>query len=256
MEAYRSVLRPEPLTLGKAVPASIGLHVAIVAVLVGFQSMRPDHGPMIDPDDVMTVTVADMPPAKAAITQKAMKAAAPPKGAPDTPTPQPPPTASDMVQQTPDAPPAPKGMDKSTRDELMRQMKKQALLDSLADAPEGAFDNAAASPDGVEGGGGSSTGPFDAELSAYAAALKRALLANFNPIQTDTSLRTVYVIRIDASGTITDYDLKSGSGNASFDAAALRAIVKTRKVPVPPESHREAILKSGMELEFVPQEGM
>jgi len=255
VQAYRSVLRPDPLVLGRSVPASIGLHVALVALAVGFQSLEPDHGPMIDPDDVMTVTIADMPPAKSAVTQKAMKAPTPPQGA-DTPTPPPPPTASDMVQHTPDAPPAPKGMDAATREELLRQMKKQALLDSLSDAPEGAFDNAAANPDGVEGGGGSSTGAFDPELSAYAAALKRALLANFNPIQSDAALRTVFIIRIDSAGTITDYEMTGKSGNPSFDAAALRAIVKTRKVPVPPDSHKDAILKSGMELEFTPQAGL
>ena len=105
--------------------------------------------------------------------------------------------------------------------------------------------------DGLEGATGQSLNQLgDPELAAYIERLRQALQANFSPIQTDPL--TVWVdVKIDASGNIEDWSkIDPGSGNASFDMAAIRAVMKTRKVPAPPEKYREQAAKAGLRVRF------
>lgn len=217
----------------KGLIGSVFLHAVLVLVLLIAQSCAPKHGPLIDPDAVMEVSLA--PPLQTSrMVQKETRAPEPKKGV-EEPVPQPKEevikTDSEMV--APEAQPE-QGDERSTEDAL-REMKRKALLDALRDAPEGAQDRQATSEDGVEGSTGSNRGVGDPRLAAYYERVKKAVLPNFRPIQDDPALAVKVLVTVDREGTILGYKVGDSSGDVSFDQAAVRAVKATDKVPAPPE---------------------
>ena len=53
------------------------------------------------------------------------------------------------------------------------------------------------------------------------------------------------------NGRVTDYSIKTSSKNASFDAAAERAVQAVPSVPLPPEKYKDA-LNQGFDVRFEP----
>lgn len=241
----KTALRPKPVKLGRAVPASLALHAGVLALLVAGQAVAFDPDTLIDPDEVMIVTAVALPKQTTELAQKEMRTARPPPEPRPEATPDP---AREPVEPKPDqeevkpVEPEPVKDNSQARDDLLNQLRKQAALDALADAPEGARDQARTSPDGIEGATGSSSiGVGDPEYAAYVQSLRQTFASYFAPIQTE-ALKTLIEIKIDESGKITDWETVEKSGNASFDAAALRAVIKAQRVPPPPEKLREAAL--------------
>ena len=255
--AVRTSLRPGPVQMGRALPASIGLHVAVLAVLImgeafGFSSSAP----LINPDDVMQVTAVALPKQTTELAQKEMRApTAPPQAKPEVKLDP----VKEVVEPKPDVKPDPvKPVERTVdhtnaRADLLKELRKQEALKSVAsDAPEGARDQALTSPDGVEGAIGTSRSSVgDPEYAAYVESIRQALVKHFSPIQTE-ALKAMVEIKIDESGKIKDYDVVQKSGNASFDSAALRAVLKAGRVPAPPDKYKDDAL-NGLVIAFSTQ---
>jgi len=270
--AGRTALRPEPLELGAAIPASVTLHALVLALIVGWDLVSGPTAPLINPDDVMEVTMVALPKQTTELQQKETRVERPP----DPPKEQEPEPVADADLDPPEeeveAPPetvdmpdpeaspevtqkeVAKKVDHSARRKaLLARMKKQALLDAMReeDIPVGDEERLRTDKEGVEGATGQHMNQLgDPELAAYIEKLRQVLQANFSPIQTDPLSVWVDVV-IDASGNIKDWSkIEPGSGNASFDAAAVRAVMKTRKVPAPPEKYREQAARAGLRVRF------
>lgn len=113
-------------------------------------------------------------------------------------------------------------------------------------ATVGPRDQSAASPDGVEGAepAAGATGVGDPELGRYVESLRQAVLPNWAPlpstIQNRPDLQVVVQVSVSASGVLSDTQIVKGSGDASFDRTATLALVKTGRVPPPPEKWRSS----------------
>jgi len=245
-QAVRNSLRPGPVRLGRALPASVGLHVGVlVLLLMGEVLGLSSSAPLIDPNDVMQVTAVALPKQTTELAQKEMRApTAPPEVKPEV-TPDP---VKETVEPKPEAKPEPKPVaptvdHSSARADLLKDLrKKEALKQVASDAPVGARDQALTSPDGVDGAIGTSRSNLgDPELAAYIESIRQAVVKHFSPIQTE-QLKAMVEVKIDASGKIKDYEVVQKSGNASFDSAALRAVLKAGKVPAPPDKFKDDAL--------------
>ena len=233
------------------VPVALLGHLVAGGVLVLVETCGGSRGPLINPDDVIVATAVGQLP-QAPRTQKAMRAPDPPKGRP-TPkaaAPPPPPTASDMVLKKEDAP-APKGKPeperdtRAERDRLIAQQKRDALLRDMT-AEVGTRDQSAASPDGVKGAEATpgATGAGDPELGRYVESLRQAVLPNWAPlpstIRDKPDLAVTVQVSVSASGVLSRPEIVKGSGDPSFDRTATLALIKTGKVPPPPEKWRDS----------------
>lgn len=233
---YKSALRPEPFRPGAALPASLGLHGGVLGAIFLGHFLQGDPEPLINPDQVMEVSLMAMPKQTTRMQQKATRTPDPVQGEP-TPSPEPPPTPTDaeLAIHTPDAPKN-EGDKTKERDALMDQMRReQARKDALAAL--GDVDRARTDPEGVEGAEGSASSLVgDPKLAAYVEKVRQAILVNFNPIQTE-KLVVIVNVTIDAEGRILEYKVHTTSGNASFDATALRSVMKTERLPTPPQEY-------------------
>lgn len=231
---YKSALRPEPFRPGVALPASLGLHGGVFGAILLSQLMRGAPEPLINPDEVMEVSLMAMPKQTTNMVQKATRTADPLEGSPDATEPLPP-SDAELALHTPDAPEN-QGDKSKARDELMEQIRRdQARKDALAAL--GDADRARTDPDGVEGAEGSATGLVsDPKLAAYVEKVRQAILKNFNPIQTE-KLVVIVNVTIDAEGRILEYAVRKTSGNPSCDALALRTVMKTETLPPPPPEY-------------------
>lgn len=233
------------------IPVALLGHALAGAVLVVVETCGGPEGPLINPDNVIVATAVGSLP-KARRTRKATRAPEPVQGAaPKAEAPPPPPTASDMVIKKDDAPPTkgdPEPTPKDRSDEraaLLAQQRRDALLRDMT-AELGTQDQSAASPDGVEGAEAvaGATGAGDPELARYVESLRQAVLPNWAPlpstIQNKPDLQVVVQVRVSDSGVLSDTKIVKGSGDASFDRTATLALVKTGRVPPPPEKWRSS----------------
>ncbi|MEC8425752.1 MAG: TonB family protein [Myxococcota bacterium] len=234
------------------IPVALLGHAVAGAVLVLMETCGGPSRTVIDPDDVIVATAVGALQ-HAPRTRKATRVPDPPKGAsqPKKKAPPPPPTASDMVLKKEDAPetegasvPDRREQD-AARERLIAQQKRDALLrDMTADA--GTRDQAAASPDGVRGETSTpgATGAGDPELARYVESLRQAVLPNWAPlpstIQSRPDLQVVVQVSVSSAGVLSDTRIVKGSGDASFDRTATLALVKTGRVPPPPEKWRSS----------------
>ena len=78
---------------------------------------------------------------------------------------------------------------------------------------------------------------FGKPMSAYERGIHDRVKYNWHPTQTqsEASLWAVVSFDIDDSGNISGPSLGRRSGNRSFDTSCLRAVVRTRSVPPPPQ---------------------
>ncbi len=234
-ETERSYLRPEPVPLGWALPGSVLGHVLVFGGLWAFSTRAPAAERLIDPDDVIEVAMVSLPSPKVPVPQKAMRRAPPPPKPRAAPVPAA--IADPSAEPVPaDAEPAPEEDRTAAKDELMRQMKREALLDSLRNAPEGPVDQAATTDAGEDGGEGSGQAAVgDAEQARYSEEVRRVFYRDFSPLQDEAGLETLAWVWVDATGRVLRHQVKTPSGDGSFDAAVERAIRLVKTVPAPPE---------------------
>lgn len=235
---HRTNLRPQPFQPGKALPLSLGGHGALFAVLWAFSGSSPEARPLIDPADVIEVSMVALPKPQSRVPQKEMARPAPAPQARVQPVPQAvaAPGLAPVEPLPPDAEPPDDSEDRQARrDALMRDMKRAALLDDMRSRPEGPADQTATST----AGDGSTQGTADravgdVERARYGEDVRRAFYQGFNPLQDDPGLSAVMWVWIDASGKVLRHELHRSSDNGSFDAAVERALREVRQVPPPP----------------------
>jgi TonB family protein len=214
------------------VVGSVAGHAVLVVTLLIAQSCAPKHAPLINPDEVMEVSLLSMPKQETRMVQKATRAPEEKQGVQEPEPVEVIKTDSDMraLEVTPD-----KGQEKPSRDDALREMKRAEMLAALEDAAEGSQDRLPTSEDGVEGSEGSSKGVGDPRLAAYYEKVKKAVLPNFRPLQEDPALKVKLHVTVDRKGTVLGFEVADSSGDVSFDQAAIRAVKATDTVPAPPE---------------------
>ena len=130
---------------------------------------------------------------------------------------------------------------KDTREELIRKAQREQLLKSLQNAPVGPTDREATSQEGTDKTlpGLPSAEPSDPILAQYISQARDKIIPNWAPLPTLVEAHPEYEVIIEvevlADGTLKNPTVVKKSGDASFDAAAIRAIYKTISLPPPPE---------------------
>ncbi|MFM0737867.1 cell envelope integrity protein TolA [Paraburkholderia xenovorans] len=102
----------------------------------------------------------------------------------------------------------------------------------LAQMMQGSAGGTSSSSDGLgksgtgSGSGGTATSP------GYADKVRRAVLPNVSWGGETSGLETVVSVRCSPTGTLLSASISRGSGNAAWDAAALRAVNRTEQMPL------------------------
>jgi TonB family protein len=226
--------------------ASVGLHAGALGIVLILQQCTRTT-PLFKPEDVMVVQAVALPKSvNDWLPDKPMHTPEPIEGeVADSPEVVPP-TASDMVLPDEDAPP-PKGEKsrEAERDQLLAQARKEALLRDLS-TPEGPRDQVQTDPNGVdprEAILGIGIGINDPVLAKWQAACRDKILPNWTPLPAVVAAHPDYavqlVVRVSATGEMTEPEVYKSSGDPSFDQTALRAIYKTATIVPPPAEYAE-----------------
>jgi TonB family protein len=131
--------------------------------------------------------------------------------------------------------------DQNSREELIRKTQREQLLKSLQSAPVGPKDREATSQEGTDKTlpGMPSATPSDPILAQYVSEARAKIIPNWAPLPTLIEAHPEYevIIQVEvlANGSLRNPVVIKKSGDASFDAAAIRAIYKTVSLPPPPE---------------------
>ncbi len=229
--------------------ASLGVHAGALGIVLILQQCTPNT-PLFKPEDVMIVQAVALPKAvNNWLPDKPMHTPDPPKGqvadSPDVV----PPTASDMVLHDEQAP-KPKGAEnEAERDQLLAQARKEALLRDMS-TPEGPEDQVLHDPNGVdprEAILGVGVGINDPALARWQAASRDKILPNWTPLPAVIAAHPEYavqlVVRVSATGAMTDPEIYKSSGDSAFDQTALRAIYKTATIVPPPAEYADQASK-------------
>lgn len=243
----RSALVPESQSLVLPFLAALIGHVGVIGFLslvMLLASFR--RGPILDPNEIMEVSMVVLPKTEARMPERATRAPVPSgEEVPNTPQPKPP-VESDLAVHQEDAPKTEGAPDQTDRrDDIMKEIRrKQLLADAAADI--GATDRDASDPDSTTdqavntGGAGAAADP---ELARWVQQVREKFMANFHPLPTIVSanpnIECTVAVRIDESGAVLARDLHKASGNPSYDAAAQRAADAVDQVPPPPEKYRD-----------------
>lgn len=256
----RSALEPDRQSLALPILLALVLHGCMAGAILGAATLQRDRRPIIEPSQVMEVSMVVLPKARTRMPEKASRApvTSGQKDAVTRPTEPPPVKTSDLTIARPDAPAETQGAPDRSADRaaLMREM----LIKELAeDTPEGQVDRQATDPNSTSdeaidaGGQGLATDP---ELARYAEKVKKLFMAEFRPLPTiaaaNPDIHVVVQVAFDLeSGRITAWEVSKPSGNASFDAAAERAVQAVGSIPTPPEKYRDQF-KGGLTIKFEP----
>ena len=131
--------------------------------------------------------------------------------------------------------------EQDSREELIRKTQREQLLKSLQNAPVGPKDREATSQEGTDKTlpGMPSATPSDPILAQYVSEARAKIIPNWAPLPTLIEAHPEYevIIQVEvlANGSLKNPLVIKKSGDASFDAAAIRAIYKTISLPPPPE---------------------
>ncbi|MCB9777924.1 MAG: TonB family protein [Alphaproteobacteria bacterium] len=252
------------------VPASVALHV-LLALLIFLAQCGSCAGepPLVNPDNVMRVSAVALPkqtgrlpdkPSRTPDNPVAAKEAPPepvaeaPKGQADAAKPVP--NASDMSLQK-DEPRKGTTKDRTdAREALLNSARREALVKD-PNAPLGDTDRPRTSPDGVSideaifGPGGD--GINDPELARWKVQAEEALRANWTPLPATVAGHPDYVVYlvvpVGPDGKLGKPQVYKGTGDSGFDRSAIMAVMKTGRVPPPPEKWRGSTTK-GVVMEF------
>jgi len=230
---------------------SAGVHILLIVATIAIGSLKADHAPMIDPNDVMMVHAVALPKQTKRVPDKPMRTPDPPQGETQATKPPPPPTASEMALEKPDAPKTegtPKPQDHTQdRQKLLAKTLKDNLLKDLT-AQVGNENRTATDPDGVDPDkailGPGITGKIDPELAKFQAACRAAILPHWTPLPTTLQEHPEYAVVIEvkvaSDGSLGTPKVLKGTGDSSFDRSAVMAVIKTGKLPPPPEKYRDS----------------
>lgn len=241
--------------IGPFVTASGALHLLAAGALWIGGAWSDPTPPLINPDDVMMVTMA-MPKSPDAMPHRAERAprpaAAPPRPDPIPAPPDPSPPPDELATPSP-APPDPSPPSEPSPADLDAQRRRlMDMLDEDDDAPLGTEDRQASSPDGIEGASGSDASALgDPAYAAYIGKVRQLFLPEFRPIPAlkGQGLSTHVFVRTDDHGRIVQRRVARSSGNPSWDQAALAAVHAVDTLPIPPDDYR-ARMKAGYTIEF------
>ncbi len=231
--------------------ASVGMHLALLAVALFAQHCGPDPAPLIDMSKVMQVQAVALPKSTSAMPDRPTRTPDPPKGASTAAdAPPPPPNASEMVIHKDDAP-KPKGEDKprdrtNDREALLNAARREALVKD-PNAVLGDVDRTRTDPNGVDPKDaifGAGTGSMDPELARYIAACRAAILPNWTPLPATIAarpdLKVEIVVIVTEQGRMGDSQVYTSSGDSGFDRSAVLALAKTGTLPAPPARFRDS----------------
>ena len=228
---------------------SIAAHVTVLGLLVGVARCTPSN--RVDPIDVSEVMMIESlgpAPMTTAMPQRAERAPEPIRATPtpDAPPTPPPPNPSDLAFETPEAPKVDGDPDAAARREaLLAEARRKQLIANMG-APIGAEDRAATAA-GATGDGSAETviGTGDPETARWKQKVKEAVSANWHPLVAlcvqEPRLEAHVRFAVDMGGRQTEEaKVARSSGNASFDASALRAATMTGALPPPPAKYADA----------------
>jgi outer membrane biosynthesis protein TonB len=260
-QAHGALHREEqPLWLPLAVSfvGHVGVIVVSLAVSAVVGTCRQPE-PIIQ--DALEVSVVSLPKSKTNVPDKATRAAVQQGTDAPQPAPKPPPVESDLVIQQPKPvpKPGPTDADRRKREEEMRKLERERLMEDLM-AADGAVDRDATDPNSqhdvainVNGKGASKADP---EYIAWVAKVQRLMMSNFHPLSAivakNPGLKTRVLLEVDpTSGRILERTVQTSSGIPAFDAAATRAVDDVGTIPLPPEAWLP-LLASGLAIDFTP----
>ncbi len=269
----KSALQPDPQSLWTGLGCSVFLHggLGVFALAVSwlgpllmalFPGCQPDELLITDSVEVSMVSAKRLDvPDKA---ERAKRRRKPERPVPRKKTPEPEPVKeSDLVVKTKDEPePEPEGNVDDLEAERQRAidelLREQALLDVLADAPEGEVDRLPTNPDGdpdadpaLAALGTQATG--DPAILRWKQQVTDRFRARFKPIGAPESLVVVMHVWFDPrSGRIERWTVAESSGVLSFDKAAERAIAAAGTIPTPPPKYQALFDAEYVEVEMVP----
>jgi hypothetical protein len=251
---------PQPLWLTGVV--SVGGHLGVIAFALAMSALGSwCSGPSQPPiRDALEVSVIALPKSKTNVPDKATRAAVK-QGTPD-PSPKPPEPApireSDLAVPKPEPKP---GTDEAARrrDEALRQMERERLMEDLA-AADGPVDRDATDPNSTSDVGlnvnGRGTTKADPEYVAWVAKVQKLMMASFHPLSAITSknpgIKTRVILQVDpTSGRIQSRKVQTSSGVPAYDAAATRAVDDVGTIPLPPDAWLP-LLADGLAIDFTP----
>ena len=136
--------------------------------------------------------------------------------------------------------------------------RRSALEDALADvrretrSSSGSSSSASraleelARETGIGGGGGSGTGPGGGGIyDVYVAQVILAVQPNWSmPTYSRENLMVGVRIKLAPDGKVLDCRIEQGSGRPDFDASAINAVLRTKKLPPPPTPAQQELLIS------------
>lgn len=101
------------------------------------------------------------------------------------------------------------------------------------------------------GGLGKMTG--DPEFAKYQNTIRKKILGNLVWIGAEKNLRAEVSFKVSVDGTILQPTVIKPSGNATYDSACLRAVLKSSPLPPPPEKFINQVLKEYFIIVFDPK---
>jgi len=258
------------MLLGLGVVAAIG-HVVLFLLLYVLPAVLGMFDAPPPPPDVIEISLVSLPQTDSSMAQMDTHVARAPTPqdleAPDpvedpgmadqgTPEPADTPNPSDLAFETPDAQET-QGDPENTRQDTERDAERRRLLrEALLNSAEGSADSQAGDPDStsserIDLGG---QGVRNPEAARYIEKCKRILYENFNPLPQLRNHKPPYasyiVVRIDVdTGQVQSWSWAQRSGNASWDAAAERAVESVTRLPPPPASVK-GLFAGGFKFEF------
>jgi TonB family protein len=247
-------------SLRRHIAIAAACHLAIFLLMIAAEVLGlSGRAPLVDVSKTMEVSMVVLPKSNKAVPDRATRkpaavAPVPPTTPVENTIPQPTVKQSDLTIIDEEAPTPVDHSD--ARADLMRQLDLQALLEN---APEGTKDRTQTDPNSTSeeyinaGGVGLATDP---EFARYVAKLKSLFMQNFAPLPTITdanpNISVTLKVTVDPNnGRVTGYSIKTSSNNASYDAAAERAVQAVPSVPLPPENYKDA-LNQGFDVLFIP----
>ena len=220
---------------------AVFLHIFVaLSLYCGSSLWAWSQKPLVDPDNVMEVSMVVLPKSKSSMVQRTVRK----KVSSGTTTQKEkapiPPRNSDLIVKTKEAKQSQGAEDRSAD---MKRLVDMAKLLSHIDAPEASQDSSASDPnsDATEHVNIGQTGTLaDPELAKYIQQIRDLFHKNFSPLPTivaaNPNIECTIRVTIDLNtGRVKSVKTHRSSGNASYDGAALRAVEAVSTVPLPPE---------------------
>jgi len=255
-----SVLSPPPQSLFLPLIVAVCGHVMVLGgfMLVDFLSdwfSRTE--PLIDPREQIEVSFVQIKGSDRMPTRETVAPA--PKGELEAPRPPAPKPIRESDLVSPDARPETQGApDRSSeREELLREMERKRRME---DALAGAKDREATDPnsDATETirAGNPGLVRADPELARYVMSVEELFNEGFRPLKpivdANPGIQAQFHVDFDpVTGRVIDFSPYKPSGNASYDAAVVRAIEAVTAVPLPPDKYKD-VVGSRFTITFLP----